>query len=68
MFKVEGAAVQRSWGRIGVGMLDAQHRASVVGTEFTSHSSAFFDSGSVYIDISEEAWHGQGAKLFVPMR
>lgn len=42
MFKVEAAAVQRSWGRIGVGMLDAQHRASVVGTEFTSHSFSLF--------------------------
>lgn len=40
VFKVKGAAVQRSWGRIGVGMMGAQHRASVIGTEFTTHSSS----------------------------
>lgn len=32
--------MQRSWG--GIGELEAQHRAGVVGTEFASHVFSFF--------------------------
>lgn len=49
VFKVEGTAMQRSWSRIGIDVLDRQHRAGMVGTEFTFHGfSFFFYSGSVH--------------------
>lgn len=56
--------MQRSWGRIGTGVLVAQQRASMVATEFTSHGfTSFFEC--TLSEMLGEAWHGQGAMLFV---
>lgn len=46
--------------------VEAQNRARVAGTEFTSHSFSLSDTGSVTLsEVLREAWHGQGAKLSI---
>lgn len=42
VFKVGGAAAPRSWGGTGMNVLEAWHRASVVGAESASHGFSLF--------------------------